>query len=429
MRTNDVSSGFGESETYTSHDITTLEPPDVVYTFPLTVSDKWESRTNMTTKSTYTYDGEAETDVYTETKVTKNECLRTETVTVPAGTFQTFVVYHETVYEDLSNDDYEEYYDSDNDGWDDYEESYYGTDPEDPEEYPYSDPSDEKYNDTDNDGWQNYEEEYYGTDPEDPEDYPEGDGSYEEEKVMESEVSSSGLYSEGYTVEYYSPELGYLAKIEEYDYSGVLILSIELEEYNYAGKTFSAVQDNQSTGDFGFRLPMYFLIISILIILILLTVGFLAIRRKKRQRLVIQAQQSDPRYSQPAPSQSIVQSESSSSVSSTTLPQQQVVFQEINDQNYVKSPRPITANQPINTYSATSDTQQNSIPIKANAQVTTSTQITHVTRSVSTAPTITKSMNIQPIQQQVSYPTQPKANQQQSGSKQTQVTKQIPQKK
>jgi PKD repeat protein len=73
--------------------------------------------------------------------------------------------------------------DSDNDGWNDYIEKIYGTNPLDIEDYPLDTDNDgipdESINDTmigdtddDNDGWDDYIEEIYGTNPLDINDYP-----------------------------------------------------------------------------------------------------------------------------------------------------------------------------------------------------------------------------------------------------------------
>jgi len=82
----------GGSEQYSSHDIVTYEPPMNKYEFPIKVSEKWEYITKRTTKSTTTSDGETETDTYISNVTSNCECLRTDTINVPVGSFEVFLI-------------------------------------------------------------------------------------------------------------------------------------------------------------------------------------------------------------------------------------------------------------------------------------------------------------------------------------------------
>ncbi|WP_455393075.1 thrombospondin type 3 repeat-containing protein [[Eubacterium] cellulosolvens] len=272
---------FDDSGSSSSHDIMTYDPPNDIYNFPLKVSEHWESYLARTTKSTGTYDGETESDTYTDNITMKYECLRTDMVSVPAGTFDVFLVYYAEEYEDSG------YYDDDD--WED---------------------DDGEYKDSDGDGWTDDDEEYFGTDPDDPEDYPteedfedefDGEGGEEGEKVSASEESevvyyeSSGdesydyLYQE-YTIEYYSPKVHFPVKIETYDYDRKVTLSLELESYDvakYQTDTHDTADDfTLQLGD-DFEISIIGLALFIIIIVIIILAVVLAVRHSRKKRDVV----------------------------------------------------------------------------------------------------------------------------------------------
>jgi len=70
-----------------THTVMTYDPPLDSFAFPMTVGDDWISETEMVTKS----DTDGEKTETTTDIVAEYECLRTEQVTVPVGTFDTVV--------------------------------------------------------------------------------------------------------------------------------------------------------------------------------------------------------------------------------------------------------------------------------------------------------------------------------------------------
>ena len=288
-------SPFGGGQ-YSSEEVITYSPPKNHYDFPLKVTESWEIFTTKTIESTETDNGETYSDTYTEDVTTRYECLRTDKVTVPAGTFDTFLVHYieEEEYDDDSYGEEWDYEDSDDDGWSDDEEEYYGTDPTDPEDYPdFGEEGDG------GEGKVEVEEEM-------EEEEEEGEGTKEEEESKEYEVYSeeSGmeayeyLYQE-YTIEYYSPSIGYLAKIESYDHNRELMTTFELVSYSYKGEEDEPSSD--TTDDFGIQIgdgyeisiSVLLFIIVIVIIIILIAVVVIKQRRKKIDAIVVEELESE----------------------------------------------------------------------------------------------------------------------------------------
>jgi hypothetical protein len=282
MEYEDTSTGFGGNDRYYSKDIITSDPPADMYQFPICVCEKWEMVINRTVESTYFYEGdEPYTEKYTDEATMKNECLRTETITTPAGSFDTFVLYNYDISE----------YDRDED-WEDWEYN-------------------ESQNDSDNDGFTNAEEEHYGTDPYDPSDFPE-DGTGEVVYVEDSYGSSNSEM--GYSLSYYSPDIGLFVRMDNYDSNRQLIMYYELVSYKYGDKSYTPPISDVSDTDSEFEIPFYFLILLILIILIIIPAVILAVRkrRKRLQRLITS------RY----PSQDVI---------TTPIPSQEVRFEEVDE--------------------------------------------------------------------------------------------------
>jgi len=247
---------FGEDEV--SQEELTYEPPLEQYRFPLKIGEYWGSTSEVTTISTYSYDGETESDTYTESRTTKYQCLRTETTVVPAGSFETFLLFYFDDYTDYIDKD-GGYVDSNGDGWTDEDELLFETDPQDPEDYPFKEFEDENGttgNSAGSDG-----DFYYGSSWDDTED--------------------NYLYS-GYTVEYLSPKLGLPVKIEYYDQNRVLVFSMELDSYKAASK------DNTGAGSQTFFDPASFdatgilAIAAVAVLVVLLLIAAVLIKRRKK---------------------------------------------------------------------------------------------------------------------------------------------------
>jgi hypothetical protein len=248
----DPDSGTSQSS---SHSIITNDPPDRPIQFPVSVGARWEVELEETYDSTYTFDGETDSDNTVDSKITKIECLTTETVTVPAGTFDTFLINFRDIYEES----YDEY----------------------PDDF-------ENYNDTDGDEWPDDIEEDFGTDPNNPEDYPDfgdgGDGGDGGNGVIVSEeISSSESYFDYYTIEYYSPDLGFFVKIENYDENRQLMSVMELTTYTPGindTATSSGVSSSESS--YSFEIQSVVLFVALLII-VLVIIAALLIRREHKK--------------------------------------------------------------------------------------------------------------------------------------------------
>jgi hypothetical protein len=243
-----ISSGFGSTEKYTGHDVSTYDPPNDKYQFPVKVAEKWETITSKYTESTEESDGETDTYDYTETVIGTYECLRTDTISVPAGIFDVFVSYSEIEYID---EDWED------DDW--------------------------NYTDTDGDGWSDEDEDFFGTDPNDPDDYP--------DEIVIDEGEEYSYESYGYEIEYYSPEIGFLVKMESYDYDRQLTVCFELVSYKYGDKSYEPSDDGKGESSNplfgGYELPIYYLSIILLVIVIIIIAAIIS-RRKRRRKLEAQ---------------------------------------------------------------------------------------------------------------------------------------------
>ncbi|UCH89642.1 MAG: hypothetical protein JSV49_03055 [Thermoplasmata archaeon] len=246
---------------YYCHEIITYDPPLYRCNFPIEVAEKWVCITNKTTENTETSEGETETYNYTTQTINSFECLRSETVTVLAGTFEVFLVRWD-------EEDKDEWYydDSDGDGWTDDEEAHYGTDLDDPKDYPLLYPSDEN-----------------STAGED------GDsGIIVYDESSEEEMESENSY-EDYSIEYYSPDIGFLVKIEYYDYNRELVYSLELVSYRYKGKSYdSSNQDSKSSDVAPFENTfLYLLILAIICILIIIGIVTIVKKHRKKKEVVL----------------------------------------------------------------------------------------------------------------------------------------------
>jgi DNA-binding MarR family transcriptional regulator len=141
----------------------TYEYSDGYNRYPLNVGNKWEKTVNITTREIIIRNGEIEYINYTEKIIRRYECLRVQNVTVPAGTFEVFLIYDRFNYSWAS--------------------------------------------------WMNV-----------------------------SENSSYNYYSnyDEYGIEYYSPEIGFTVKYENYYFDGELNSYWELVSYNYRNISFTA---------------------------------------------------------------------------------------------------------------------------------------------------------------------------------------------
>ena len=268
--TTSSSSIFGSGSDYSSEEVITYSPPKQHYHFPLEVANKRESSAIKTVKSTVTEDGETDSNTYTEDITIKYECLRTDKITVPSGSFDTFLVHYT---EDYGNGDglESQYIDTDGDGWSDDEEEYYGTDPLNPEDSP------------------SFEEEEENGDGSDGESKTEEDVNYYEESGEEFQQYSYQSYS----IEYYSPEVGYYVKIEYYDYNRELETSFELVSYSHKKVNENPGSDDadgsglQIAGGYEIPISVLLLLIIIIVIIIAVVIGL----RRRRRRLDAQNQQ------------------------------------------------------------------------------------------------------------------------------------------
>jgi hypothetical protein len=285
------SEGIGSEGDYSSHEDTTYDPPASRIGFPISVSEKGFSISNGTSRTTETFDGDTETTTDTFERKFIFECLRTETVQVPAGTFDTFLIRFEEDYDYGSDDGDWDEIDSDGDGWTDDDEEMLGTDPNDPSDYP-------TFADTDGDGWSDDDEEMFGTDPEDPEDHPThppGDpygtdgGNGGTEEYSYEEVSAEEVYYTDYSVEYYSPEIGYWVKVEYFDMNRDLMMSMELVSYKHGNKSYTAPDSD-------------ILILAVTAIIIIAVIAFAVTKRRKKAEVpAVEGMLGEPRVIQQIP--------------------------------------------------------------------------------------------------------------------------------
>ena len=240
MNYEDTSSGFGDSEQYSYSEIATYDPPKNNFDFPMAVSEKWESTYDCTTESTDEYDGETDTYTDTYTGTTRFECLRNETVEVPGGIFEVFLIYEAEEEMEWDEEDWED----DDWGDDDWGDDDWGDD------------------DWDDDGSDNYTE---------------------VEVIYVDEYGYSG-----YTIQYYSPELGYFAKMEEYDHNRDLLMVYELVRFERGGNVSKPPDASPSVNpDLGFEIPFTYVLIIIgafIVLLILLCATLIVKRRRKQSR-------------------------------------------------------------------------------------------------------------------------------------------------
>jgi hypothetical protein len=246
---------FGESGE-TSEDVMIYETPSDQYNFPLQVGESWETTSTVTSTTTTTYEGETETDTWTYDERSIYECLRMEEVSVPVGTFKAFLIYSE---EDLGDDD----------SW---EEDYY-----------YDENSDNSGNGTVSGDGQTG-----------------GNGN----EVSGEEDTEYEYSMDGYTIEYFSPEVGFAVKIEFYDWDRELVTSLDLVSYKYGKKSSEPPeQDPNFFSVTNFESPfMMFTIIMIIFVLVIF--GIVLIKKRRKGKLADQlytGPQVEPRVVQQVP--------------------------------------------------------------------------------------------------------------------------------
>ena len=233
MNSEENSGGFGDSEQYSYSEIATYDPPKNNFDFPMAVSEKWESTYDYTAEYTDEYDGETDTYTETYTGTTRFECLRNETVEVPAGIFEVFLIYESEEEMEWDEEDWED------DDWAD--------------------------DDWEDEGW----------------DDDGGDNYSEVEVVYVDEYGYSG-----YTINYYSPELGCFAKIEEYDHNRVLLMVYDLVGFKRGENVSKPPDDEPSVNqDRSFEIPFTYvmIIIGACLVVLALLLALLIVRRRRKQ--------------------------------------------------------------------------------------------------------------------------------------------------
>jgi hypothetical protein len=170
----------------------TYDPPVDSYNFPMSIAETWISQSTVTTEDNFEEDGESIKESY-ESEI-EYEALHVEDVTVPAGTFETFVIWAAETSSDYSGG---------------------GGTP------------------------------FFGTDI-------------------------------GYSINYYSPEIGFPVKTDNYHPNRELIQTMELISYR-------ETQDDtgKGSGGFGWEIPVYFLLFPIFLAVLLGTV--MGVRRRRRR--------------------------------------------------------------------------------------------------------------------------------------------------
>jgi hypothetical protein len=177
----------------TSETTLTYDPPLDSFNFPINIAEKWTSSSTAFSEETYFYDGEP--DTWEESYETKMdfEALHVKEVTVPAGTYETFVIWSRE-----SSDDYT----SGGPG-------------------------------------------FFGSGP-------------------------------GYSLNYFSEEVGFPVKSELYYPDRELYMTMELESYYVPGE-----DKDTSSSSFGGDLPLIYLIIPLVIAVIIGSI--FAVRRKRKK--------------------------------------------------------------------------------------------------------------------------------------------------
>lgn len=188
-------------------EVETCEDPDTYtwYRYPLKVGDKWNSTVTMKiTTIIHTNNGYYKIENRSETIRIINECLRTDTISVPAGKFDVFVILH---YFYFLHVEFE------NESWDTWDDHY---------------------------------------------------ALYELGQINPQDLV---WYFDGYSIEYYSPEISASVKDETYYYydpynsNKELMGSLELEYCKYGNKTYNP----SSNEGFNIQLIRLVLVSSIII--------------------------------------------------------------------------------------------------------------------------------------------------------------------
>jgi len=172
----------------------TYEYPNGYTMFPLKVGNKWENTFKKIHNFTSISGSELELKNFTSVYTIKYECLRTDTITVPAGTFDVFVISVYCSY--IDNGRYRDW---------------------------------NKYN------WF---------------------------ETYQMNISELGWYFNGYSLLYYSPEIGNIVKLDFYYGDRKFSQSFELYSSRYGNKTY-----NPSLNlNFNIQFSLVFLVMSLIII-------------------------------------------------------------------------------------------------------------------------------------------------------------------
>ncbi len=93
-------SGMDMSDSDSQESITTYDPPMDSYNFPMSIAETWTSSCTVTTEEIYDNDGEPDSWETSSESSMEYEALHVEDVTVPAGTYETFIIWSLETSED-----------------------------------------------------------------------------------------------------------------------------------------------------------------------------------------------------------------------------------------------------------------------------------------------------------------------------------------
>ena len=85
--------GMDMGDSYSQESITTYDPPMDSYNFPMSIAETWTSTCTVITEEIYDYDGEPDSQETSSESSMEYEALHVEDITVPAGTYETFVIW------------------------------------------------------------------------------------------------------------------------------------------------------------------------------------------------------------------------------------------------------------------------------------------------------------------------------------------------
>jgi len=92
--------GMDMGDSYSQESITTYDPPMDSYNFPMSIAETWTSECIVTTEEIYDYDGEPDSWETSSESSMEYEALHVEDITVPAGTYETFIIWSMETSED-----------------------------------------------------------------------------------------------------------------------------------------------------------------------------------------------------------------------------------------------------------------------------------------------------------------------------------------